>query len=140
MNQDELNQFLCIAFPKIDDFGSVYNVSPEGTVTFRVIPTLHHIRPGGTVSGPTMMTMVDTASWCALLHKIGPQALAVTTNLNINFLRKPSADQPLDAIASLLKLGKRLAVCEVQIKQGNILVAHSTCTYSIPPQSLSVQS
>ena len=135
MDSKALNELLYTAFPNVGDFGQVTSVSSEGDVTFRLIPQTGHIRPGGTVSGPTMMTMVDTAAWCALLHKIGPQALAVTTNLNINFLRKPSADEPLDAIASLLKLGKRLAICEVRIEQGQTLVAHSTCTYSIPPNT-----
>lgn len=133
MNKDELNTFLYKAFPDFEYFGKVHEIKDE-KITFRLKPTKLHIRPGGTISGPTMMMMVDTASWCSILNQIGPEAMAVTTNLNINFLRKPSADAPLDAISSLLKLGKRLAICEVRIEQGDVLVAHGTCTYSIPPR------
>ena len=133
MNKEELNRFLYAAFPEFEYFGTVHEIKDE-KITFRLIPNKLHARPGGTVSGPTMMMMVDTASWCSILHQIGPEAMAVTTNLNINFLRKPSMEEPLDAVSSLLKLGKRLAICEVRIAQGERLVAHGTCTYSIPPQ------
>ena len=133
MNKDELNNFLYRAFPNFLDFGKVHDIKEE-KIIFRLEPTPFHIRPGGTISGPTMMMMVDTASWCSVLNKIGPEAMSVTTNLNINFLRKPTADTHLDAISSLLKLGKRLAICEVRIEQNDILVAHGTCTYSIPPE------
>ena len=92
------------------------------------------LRPGGTIAGPTMMGLTDFAMYVAVLASIGPVPLAVTTNLNINFLRKPA---PKDLIAEcrLIKLGKRLAVGEVQIhSEGeNELVAHATTTYSIPP-------
>ena len=137
MTLEELNELLYSIFPDAGDFGRVHALSEKGVLTFRLYPTKLHIRPGGTVSGPTMMTMVDTAAWCILLHKIGPQVSAVTSNLNIHFLNKPSADLPLDAHSSLLKLGKRLAMCEVRIEQDGILVAHATSTYSIPPQRVS---
>ena len=92
------------------------------------------LRPGGTISGPTMMAMTDFAMYVAILASIGPVPLAVTTNLNINFLRKP---EPRDLVAEarLMKLGKRLAVGEVMIwSDGNDeMVAHATSTYSIPP-------
>ncbi len=98
------------------------------------------LRPGGTVSGPTMMTLADTAMYVALLAMIGPVALAVTTSLNINFLRKPA---PADVIARcrLLKLGKRLAVGEVTIysEGADEPVAHATVTYSIPPDGEGVK-
>lgn len=93
-----------------------------------------HLRPGGTVSGPVMMTMADTAMYMAILAELGPVAMAVTSNLNINFLRRPD---PVDLIAraQLFKLGKRLAMGEVKLySQGSDdMVAHATCTYSIPP-------
>jgi uncharacterized protein (TIGR00369 family) len=96
------------------------------------------IRPGGTISGPTMMGLVDFTMYCAVLGAIGPVPLAVTTNLNINFLRLP-ARRDLMAEARLFKLGKRLAVGEVTIwSEGNDEpVAHATATYSIPPMDLS---
>jgi len=92
------------------------------------------LRPGGTISGPTMMGLTDFAMYVAVLASIGPVPLAVTTNLNINFLRKP-AQRDLIAEARLIKLGKRLAVGEVQIySEGEEeMVAHATTTYSIPP-------
>ena len=92
------------------------------------------LRPGGTISGPTMMGLTDFSMYVAILASIGPVPLAVTTNLNINFLRKPAA-RDLIAEVKLIKLGKRLAVGEVQIycDGEEDMVAHATATYSIPP-------
>jgi uncharacterized protein (TIGR00369 family) len=94
------------------------------------------LRPGGTISGPTMMGLTDFAMYVAILASVGPVPLAVTTNLNINFLRKPA---PRDLIAEtrLIKLGKRLAVGEVEIycDGDDEMVAHATATYSIPPRA-----
>jgi len=93
------------------------------------------LRPGGTISGPTMMALADFALYVAVFSAIGPEPLAVTTNLNINFLSKP-ARADLLAHARLMKLGKRLAVGEVAICSDgqNRPVAHVTATYSIPPK------
>jgi len=93
------------------------------------------LRPGGTISGPTMMGLTDFAMYVAILASIGPVPLAVTTNLNIHFLRKP-APRDLIADARLIKLGKRLAVGEVSIRQDGEedMVSHATATYSIPPR------
>jgi uncharacterized protein (TIGR00369 family) len=93
------------------------------------------MRPGATISGPTMMALADYAMYFAVLSAIGWVPLAVTTNLTINFLSKPAASDLL-AEARLLKIGKRLAVGEVGIRSdgGDNLVAHVTSTYSIPPQ------
>ena len=96
------------------------------------------LRPGGTVSGPVMMALADAAMYALVLSKVGLVELAVTTNLSINFLRKP---QPGDLMAEarMLKLGKRLAVGEVHLysdgQSASESVAHVTSTYSIPPQS-----
>jgi uncharacterized protein (TIGR00369 family) len=92
------------------------------------------IRPGGTISGPTMMALTDFAMYVAVLASVGPVPLAVTTNLNINFLRKP-AQNDLIADVRLIKLGKRLAVGDVAIHSDgdDEMVAHATSTYSIPP-------
>jgi|SRR5215213_530838 len=92
------------------------------------------LRPGGTISGPTMMGLTDFSMYVAILASIGPVPLAVTTNLNINFLRKPGA-RDLIAEVKLIKLGKRLAVGEVEIycDGEEDMVAHATATYSIPP-------
>jgi uncharacterized protein (TIGR00369 family) len=92
-----------------------------------------YIRPGGTISGPTMMELADFARYVAVFSAVGPQPLAVTTNLNINFLRKPGKGD-LIAEARLMKVGKRLAVGEVTIFSEGLAepVAHVTSTYSIP--------
>ncbi|MGA7387738.1 MAG: PaaI family thioesterase [Pseudolabrys sp.] len=91
------------------------------------------IRPGGTISGATMMELADFAMYVAVFSAVGPQPLAVTTNLNINFLRKPGKGD-LIADARLMKIGKRLAVGEVTICSDGASepVAHATSTYSIP--------
>jgi uncharacterized protein (TIGR00369 family) len=93
------------------------------------------LRPGGTIAGTTIMTLADFAPYVAILASIGWVPLAVTTNLTINFLKKP-AQRDLFAEARLIKLGKRLAVAEVGIRSEgeDELVAHATCTYSIPPE------
>ena len=99
------------------------------------IPVNHsHLRPGGTVSGPTMMSLADMAMYLALLGEIGPVLLAVTTNLNIHFIRKPESAQDLIGVCNIFKLGKKLAVGEVRIFSEGMeeMVAHATCTYSIP--------
>ena len=94
------------------------------------------LRPGGTVSGPTMMTLADFALYVAILGEIGLVGLAVTTNLNINFLRKPSGGTDIRGECKLIKVGKALIVGEVWIYSidHEEPVAHVTGTYSIPPQ------
>ncbi len=114
----------------------------DGTVLMRANYSEKYLRPGGTVSGPVMMALADAAMYALVLSRIGPVELAVTTNLSINFLRKPLPGDIL-AEARMLKLGKRLAVGEVSLysddKSGTLPrdnpVAHVTATYSIPPQS-----
>jgi len=105
-----------------------------GEVMLRVPYRDSFVRPGGTIAGPVMMTAADFAVYGAVLSLVGPKALSVTTSLSINFLRRP---EPGDLIAhgSILKLGKRLAVGEVELRVEGVhdLVAHATCTYSIPP-------
>ncbi len=137
MNRDALNRFLETDFPQIHTDGKVFDVTDvgPGTVVMRLAPNERHLRPGGTVSGPTLFALADVAAYCVVLAHIGPVALAVTTNLNINFLRKPEPG-PLTCTCRLLKLGKRLAVIEASIfgEDGENLVAHATATYSIPPR------
>jgi len=135
MTAEELEQFLYSHFP--DTAHRAFRVEriDEMFAQIRLKFDRGHLRPGGTISGPSLMLLSDTAMYLALLGMIGPVALAVTTNLNINFLRKP---QQSDVIAEckLLKLGKRLAVGEVTMfSEGDPEpVAHATVTYSIPPE------
>lgn len=137
MDPEALNRFLETDFPQLHTDGKVFEVvgvSP-GSVVMRLMPNKRHLRPGGTVSGPTLFALADVGAYCAVLAHIGPVALAVTTNLNINFLRKPKPG-PLTCTCRLLKLGKRLAVMEASIfdEDADDLVAHATATYSIPPR------
>jgi uncharacterized protein (TIGR00369 family) len=111
----------------------------EGTARVRQDIGEGALRPGGTVSGPVMMATADAASYAAILSAIGIVPLAVTTSLNINFLRRPSAGKAIVCEASLMKLGKRLAVTEMSIwsegdESEERLIAHATATYSIPDQ------
>jgi len=130
----QLQAFLAEQFPQGAAFGTLCELG-EGTAEMVLDVDDSHLRPGGTVSGPVMMGLADVTLYAALLSRIGLMPLAVTTNLNINFLRKPAAHQPLTARATMLKVGKTIAVGEVFIySHGNDdPVAHSTITYSIPP-------
>ena len=135
MSVAELEKFLHEEFPQAFSDGDITIESADGeTCLLRRRFDERMLRPGGTVSGPTLMAMADFAMYVVLLSAIGPVGLAVTTNLNINFLRKP-AQRDLIAECRLIKLGKRLAVGEVQIySEGEgEMVAHATTTYSIPP-------
>lgn len=133
MTAEELNTFLEEAFPQYPRTYGVEAVTGDGIV-LRIPVGPEHERPGGSVSGPTMMTAADTAAWLATLSRIGPVALAVTTSLTINFMRKPSLDSDLFAHARLLKLGRRLSVSDVLIVSGEDgpVVAQASVTYSIP--------
>lgn len=130
----ELEAFYDEHFPLRDSFRFRIETVSERAMRLRLFYSDLHLRPGGTISGPTLMTLADTAIYSLLLAHLGPVALAVTTNLNINFLRKPA---PTDVIAQarLLKLGARLAVGDViMFSEGDEEpVAHATVTYSIPP-------
>jgi uncharacterized protein (TIGR00369 family) len=135
MTLDELTAFLDREFPQIHLGGRSYFVDRIGPLTARMRMDYHerHLRPGGTISGPAMMALADLALYAAILAHIGPVALAVTTSLNFNFLRKPEP-RALIADCRLLKLGKRLAVGDVSIcsEGSSDMVCHATGTYSIP--------
>jgi uncharacterized protein (TIGR00369 family) len=135
MTRDELVAFLDREFPQIHMGGQTYFVDEVGPLSARMRMAYHerHIRPGGTISGPSMMALADLGLYVAILAHIGPVALAVTTSLNFNFLRKPE-QRDLIADCRLLKLGKRLAVGDVSIySEGSPdVVCHATGTYSIP--------
>jgi len=136
MSIEELDRFLAKEFPQVFFPGCGLAIEQLGHLTARVRQAYDakSIRPGGTISGPTMMALADFAMYAVVLGSIGPVPLAVTTNLNINFLRKPAAGRDLVADARLLKLGRRLAVGEVSIYSDGMdePVAHVTSTYSIP--------
>ena len=137
MSVAELEQFLRVEFPQAFAGGEIRVEHADGkTCLLRERFGDRMLRPGGTVSGPTLMALADCAMYVVLLSAIGPVGLAVTTNLNINFLRKGQAGQDVLAAAKILKLGKRLAVGEVTLLSGDSPdpVAHVTATYSIPDE------
>jgi len=136
MTREELEQFVAHEFPQASGFATIEHVGDDGAVRLRAAVDDTHLRPGGTVSGPVLMTLADTAIYYSVLAMSGPVALAVTTSLNINFLRRP-APRDLIAHSSLLKLGKRLAVGQVTIESDGEPrpIAHATVTYSLPPRA-----
>lgn len=135
MNENALEGFLAEAFPQVAQDFRVEALTPEG-ITVRQIVDNRHLRPGGTVSGPTMFALADVSVYLAILSRIGPKALAVTTSCAMDFMRKPAADTDLIAECRLLKLGRVLAVGDVLIfSEGQgAPVARASMTYSIPPR------
>ena len=133
---DEFESIARERVPFVAQLGVKVEHLDQGVTRLRVPFRDDFLRPGGTISGPVLMAAADLALYGAVLSLIGPIELAVTTNLNINFLRRP---HPGDVIAEarILKLGKRLAVGEVglYLDGEEDLVAHVTATYSIPPSA-----
>ena len=131
-SREEITAFLKADFPQakfaIDAVG-------DRSSTVRHAIGFDELRPGGTVSGPVMMAVADFALYVAILGEIGLVPLAVTTNLSIHFLRKPSPDRDILGECRLLKVGKSLVVGEVALySEGDTdPVAHVVGTYSIPP-------
>jgi uncharacterized protein (TIGR00369 family) len=135
MSVAELTGFLLHEFPQTFGSGEITVESADGeTCLLRQRYSDKMLRPGGTVSGPTLMGLADCAMYVVLLSAIGPVALAVTTSLNINFLRKGEPGHDVLASARLMKLGKRLAVGQIDLLSGRSPdpIAHATATYSIP--------
>ena len=135
MDADALNAFLASEFPQVADSYCVDRVDAE-ELCARLTVGEAHLRPGGTISGPSMFALADLAIYCAILSRIGPVALAVTTNAAIDFMRKPAAGRDLVARCRLLKLGRGLAVADALIFSDGTedAVARCSMTYSIPPK------
>ncbi|MDF3413664.1 PaaI family thioesterase [Sulfitobacter sp. M57] len=137
MTVQQLNDFLGQVFEQVADDFCVDEVEGD-TVTMRLLTSDKHLRPGGTISGPSMFGLADVAAYVVTLAHIGPKALAVTTNCSIDFMRKPEAGVPLIAKARLLKLGKQLSVTDVLLFSEGLdaPVARASLTYAIPPKSM----
>lgn len=135
LDAEALHAFLAREFPQVQDDFVVEDVQPRA-IRVRMPIAERHLRPGGTISGPSMFSLADCAVYLGLLSMIGPKALAVTTNCSIDFMRKPAAGRDLIAECRILKLGRVLAVADVLIYSDGMAepVARAGLTYSIPPK------
>jgi acyl-coenzyme A thioesterase PaaI-like protein len=134
MDLAALRAFLDAEFPQVAGSLELLTLAP-GRLGLALRVDDSHLRPGGTVSGPTMFMLADVGVYLAVLSLVGPRALAVTTGCSLDFLRKPSSDNALCADIEILKCGRRLAVGEARLKSGQSgggLVARGTLTYFIP--------
>ncbi len=133
MTAEDIDRFLAETFPQARGWTRIAAIREDELDL--VLPFAEeNLRPGGTVSGPALMALADTAMYFLILARLGPVALAVTTSLHINFLRRPPAAD-LFATARLLKLGAKLAVGDVLVRtaEGGAIVAHASVTYALPP-------
>ena len=132
LTPDELDAFLAAAFPQTVLPYRVTRSDEDGVEVRQSFDELH-LRPGGTISGPTLMTLADTVAYVAIVARIGPEFLTVTSHLSIDFLRKPPP-AGLRASGEVLKLGRRQATVAIRIhsEHADELVAFSTATYAIP--------
>lgn len=133
----EVNALLAKVYPQLNAELPAYeavDIFPGGCIV-RLNAAEQHLRPGGTVSGPSLFTLADIGGYVCVLSHAGPDALSVTTNLTINFMRKAEAG-PIDGRCRILKLGKSLMVFDIEMVAGpeRQTVAHAVGTYSIPPQ------
>ncbi|MBC7132650.1 MAG: PaaI family thioesterase [Roseovarius sp.] len=135
MTAEELTAFLGRVFPQIASDFVIEEVAPRH-VRVRLCVEDRHLRPGGTVSGPSVFALADVAVYIGLLAMIGPAELSVTTNCSIDFMRKPAARVDLIAECRMLKIGRSLAIGDVLIFSEGMTepVARATLTYSIPPK------
>jgi uncharacterized protein (TIGR00369 family) len=135
MTADDIESYLEREFPQIHLGGKTFHVEEVGPMMARMRMDYHerHLRPGGTISGPSMMTLGDLALFVAILAQCGPVSLAVTTNLAFNFLRRPGP-APVIAECRLFRVGRKLAVGEVSMwsKGDAEFVCHATGTYALP--------
>ena len=130
-NKESMLIFLTEVFPQVDGKIEILNLENE-TAQVQLKTTNSDLRPGGTVSGPSMFLLADVAFYIVVLASIGPEPLTVTTNCSINFMRKPDP-YDLIAFARILKRGRKLIVGDVLLKSGNNkIVAHASFTYSVP--------
>ncbi|HEY4193247.1 MAG TPA: PaaI family thioesterase [Mesorhizobium sp.] len=133
----QVNELMNFAYPQLNQGGRFYEtieVFPGGC-TVRLNADDRHLRPGGTVSGPSLFTLADIGGYACVLSHAGPDALSVTVSLTINFMRKAQAG-PIDGHCRILKLGKNLMVFDIDLVTGpeRHTVANATGTYSIPPK------
>ena len=128
----EIEALMDRGFPSWRDFSQILALGDNDiTLAMPFRPDL--VRSGGTISGPALMALADTAAYFLTLSQAGPVASAATANLDIAFLRRPKP-AAIRAVATMLRLGRRLSVSRVDMLSGGDLVAHATVTYALPPQ------
>ena len=132
-NKETLLEYVETIFPQIKGEFQIDHLD-EAMLIVRLLVQEHHLRPGGTVAGPSMFSLADISVYLSVLAAIGPEALTVTTNCSLDFMRKPVSETDLLAHCKLLKLGKSLAVGDVLIFSDGMdkPVARATMTYAIP--------
>ncbi|MFO7920203.1 MAG: PaaI family thioesterase [Nioella sp.] len=135
MDKLALAEFMAAEFPQVAADFSILDVA-DMAVRVRLNVDERHLRPGGTISGPSMFALADVSIYLAVLAMIGPKALSVTTNISMDFMRKPAAGADLVCDARLLKLGRSLAVgdCLIFTDGQDAPVARASMTYAIPPE------
>ncbi|MAQ46018.1 MAG: thioesterase [Confluentimicrobium sp.] len=135
MDAGALGRFLDTDFAQVREDFEVEQITADGLI-LRLRVKARHLRPGGTVSGPSMFALADVAIYLAILSRIGPRALSVTTSCAMDFMRKPAAGVDLLAETRLLKLGRLLAVGDALIRSegSDAPVARASMTYAIPPE------
>lgn len=135
----ELNGYIAEVYPQIMDQYPGYQITlvEPGKVVVQMATDERHIRAGGTVSGPTLFALADMGGYACVLSHVGREALSVTTNLNINFMRKADPGM-LQADCNILKLGRRLMVydCTIVANGSSEVIAHATGTYALPPKQM----
>lgn len=135
MTAIEVDELIAAAFPQLNqDHRSFRTLEVfQGGCTVRLDAQERHLRPGNTVSGPSLFTLADIGGYACVLSHAGPDALSVTTNININFMRK-AVKGDIDGRCRILKLGRSLMVFECEMTQDGEIIAHATGTYSVPPK------
>jgi acyl-coenzyme A thioesterase PaaI-like protein len=135
MNTEQLQAFLIEVFPQVHEDFLIMDVTPE-VLRVKLLVGERHLRPGGTISGPSMFTLADVGMYLAVLSRIGPEALTVTTNCSIDFMRKPAAGVDMICETRIHKMGRVLAVgdCLLYSAGMDAVVARASLTYSIPPK------
>lgn len=135
LGTEELTALLAEIFPQVAADFRIEELS-EDHIQMRLLVQDRHLRPGGTVSGPSLFALADVALYAMLMARVGPKALAVTTSASIDFMRKPAAGQDVLADCKLLKLGRVLVVGDVLMRSegSDKVVARASMTYSIPPE------
>ncbi|MBO9445108.1 PaaI family thioesterase [Ruegeria sp. R14_0] len=134
LNREQLSEYLAHVFPQVERDFAIEEVD-DSSITVRLKVEDRHLRPGGTVSGPSMFSLADVSVYALILALKGRQSLAVTTGCSMDFMRKPDGRADMIARCTLLKLGKTLAVGDVLMfsEGADKPVARATMTYSLPP-------